>query len=67
MDTNDSLADISEFNGERESETNSESDSSWHDDSSVDEQQSDDDYNEEASTSSGNRKGKEILRKPKQK
>ena len=57
VDTNDSLADISEFNGERESETNSESDSSWHDDSSVEEQQSDDDYTEEASTSSGNRKG----------
>ena len=35
MDTNDSLADISEFNGERESETNSEGDSSWHDDSDV--------------------------------
>lgn len=67
VDTNDSLADISEFNEERESETNSESDSSWHDDSSVGEQQSDDDYTEEASTSSGNRKGKESLRKPKQK
>jgi len=33
MDTNDALADISELNGERKSETNSESDSSWHDDS----------------------------------
>ena len=32
VDTNDSLADFSEFNEERESETNSESDSSWHDD-----------------------------------
>ena len=33
VDTNDSLADISELNGERESETNSEGDGSWHDDS----------------------------------
>ena len=56
VDTNDLLADISEFIGERESETNSESDSSWHDNSSVGEQQWDDDYTEEASTS-GNRKG----------
>ena len=32
VDTNDSLADISVLNGERESETNSEGDSSWHDD-----------------------------------
>ena len=45
-DTNDSLADISELSGERESETNSESDISWHDDSNVSEQQSDDDYTE---------------------
>lgn len=67
VDTNDSLADISEFNEERESETNSESDSSWHDDSSVGEQQSDDDYTEEASTSSGNRKGKGKSEKTKAK
>ena len=32
VDTNDSLADIIEFNEEGESETNSESDNSWHDD-----------------------------------
>ena len=51
MDTNDSLADISELNGERESETNSEGESSWHDDSDVSDQQSDDDRTEEASTS----------------
>ena len=31
--TNDSLADISELNGERESETNSKGDSPWHNDS----------------------------------
>ena len=61
------MADISEFNGERESETNSESDSSWHDDSSVGEQQSDDDYTEEASTFSGNRKGKGNSEKTKAK
>ena len=42
VDTNDSLADISELNGERESETNGEGDSSWHDDSDVSDQQSDD-------------------------
>ena len=57
-DTNDSLADISELSGERESETNSESDISWHDDSNASEQQSDDDNTEEALTSSGSRKGK---------
>ncbi|XP_044172403.1 LOW QUALITY PROTEIN: uncharacterized protein LOC114958651 [Acropora millepora] len=56
MDTNDSLADISELNGERESETNREGDSSWHDDSDVSDQQLDDDHTEEASTSLGNRK-----------
>ena len=57
-DTNDSLADISELSGKRESETNSESDISWHDDSNASEQQSDDDNTEEALTSSGSRKGK---------
>ena len=56
MDTNDSLADISELNGERESETNREGDSSWHDDSDVSDQQLDDDHTEEAWTSLGNRK-----------
>ena len=50
VDTNDSLAYISELHGERESETNSEGDSSWHEDSDVSNQQSDDDHNEEAST-----------------
>ena len=47
---------ISELNGERESETNREGDSSWHDDSDVSDQQLDDDHTEEASTSLGNRK-----------
>ena len=66
MDTNDSLADISELNGECESETNGEGDSSWHDDSDVSDQQSDDDHTEEASTSLGNRKKKkEIPRRQK--
>ena len=51
VDTNDSLADISELNGGRASETNSEGDSSWHDDSDVSDQQLDDDHTEEASTS----------------
>lgn len=50
MDTNDSLADISELNGQRKSETNSEDDSSWHDDSDVSDQQLNDDHIEEAST-----------------
>lgn len=50
MDTNDSLADISELNGESKSETNSEDDSSWHDDSDVSDQQLNDDHIEEAST-----------------
>ena len=50
MDTNDSLADISELNGQRKSETNSEHDSSWHDDSDVSDQQLNDDHIEEAST-----------------
>ena len=54
VNTNDSLADIRELNGERKSETNSESDSSWHDDSDVSDQQSNDDQTEEASTSLGN-------------
>ena len=67
VDTNDSLADISELNRELESETNSEGESSWHDDSNVSDQQSNDDHTEEASTSLGNRKEKEIPRKPKQK
>ena len=48
VDTNDSLANIRELNGERESKTNSEGDSSWHDDSDVSDQQSDDDHTEEA-------------------
>ena len=65
MDTNDSLADISELNGERELETNSEGDSSWHDDSDVSDQQSDDDHTEEASTSSGTRKEKRNSEKSK--
>ena len=56
MDTNDSLADISELNRECQSETNREGDSSWHDDSDVSDQQLDDDHTEEASTSWGNRK-----------
>ena len=50
MDTNDSLADISELNGQHKSETNSEDDSSWHDDSDVSDQQLNDDHIEEAST-----------------
>ena len=50
MDTNDSLADISELNGQRKSETNSEDASSWHDDSDVSDQQLNDDHIEEAST-----------------
>ena len=50
MDTNDSLADISELNGQRKSETNSEDDSSWHDESDVSDQQLNDDHIEEAST-----------------
>ena len=50
MDTNDSLADISELNGQRKSETNSEDDSSLHDDSDVSDQQLNDDHIEEAST-----------------
>ena len=50
MDTSDSLADISELNGQRKSETNSEDDSSWHDDSDVSDQQLNDDHIEEAST-----------------
>lgn len=50
MDTNDSLADIGELNGQRKSETNSEDDSSWHDDSDVSDQQLNDDHIEEAST-----------------
>ena len=58
LQTNDSLADISELNGERESETNREGDSSWHDDSDVSDQQPDDDHTEEASTSLDNRKEK---------
>ena len=33
MHTNDSLVDIRELNGERESETNREGDRPWHDDS----------------------------------
>ena len=65
VDTNDSLADISELNGERELETNSEGDSSWHDDSDVSDQQSDDDHTEEASTSSGTRKEKRNSEKSK--
>ena len=65
MDTNDSLADISELNGEWGSETNSEGDSSWHDDSDVSDQQSDDDHTEEASTSLGNRKKKKKFRESK--
>ena len=67
MDTNDSLADISELNGERESETNSEGDSSWLEDSDVSDQQSDDDYTEEASTSLDNRKEKRNSEKAKAK
>ena len=51
VDTNDSLADISELNGGRAPETTSEGDSSWHDDSDVSNQQSDDDHTEEASIS----------------
>ena len=47
MDTNYSLADISELNGECEP---------WHDDSDLSHQPSDDDHTEEASTSLGNRK-----------
>lgn len=50
MDTNDSLADISELNGQRKLETNSEDDSLWHDDSDVSDQQLNDDHIEEAST-----------------
>ena len=65
MDTNGSLADISELNGERESETNSEGDSSWHNDSDVSDQQSDDDHTEEALTSLGNRKEKRNCEKAK--
>ena len=65
METNESLADVSELNWERESETNSEGDSSLHDDGDVSNQQSDDDHTEEASTSFGNRKKKEIPRKQK--
>ena len=41
METNESLADVSELNGERESKTNSEGDSSLHDDGDVSNQQSD--------------------------
>ena len=68
VDTNDSLADISELNGERESDrTNSKGDSSWHDDSDVRDQQSDDDHTEEASTSLGNRKEKRNSKKAKAK
>ena len=65
VDTNDSLADISELNGERESETNS--DSSWHNDSDVSDQQSDDDHTEEALTYLGNRKEKRNSEKAKAK
>ena len=65
MDTNDSLAGISELNGARESETNREGDSSWHDDSDVSDQQSDDDHTEEAWTSLGNRKEKRNSEKGK--
>ena len=42
VDMNDSLADISELNGECEPETNNEGDSSWHDHSDVSDQQLDD-------------------------
>ena len=53
MDTNDSLADISEFNGDGESETNSEGDTVHGTTTAgdVSDQQSDDDHTEEASTS----------------
>ena len=64
VDTNDSLGDISELNGESESETNSKGDSSWHNDS---DQQSDDDHTEEASTSLGNGKEKRNSEKAKAK
>ena len=67
VDTNDSLANIRDLNGERESKTNSEGDSSWHDDSDVSDQQSDDDNTEEASTSLGNRKEKRNSEKAKAK
>ena len=60
VDTNDSLADISELNGERESGMNSEGGSSWHDNTNVINQQSDEDKTEEALTSLGNRKKKKF-------
>lgn len=50
-----------------DSETNRESDSSWHDDNNVSKQQSDVDFTEEASTSSGNRKEKRNSEKTKAK
>ena len=67
VDTRDSLADIRELHGECESETNSEGDSSWHNDSDVSDQQSDDDHTEEASTSLGNGKEKRNSEKAKAK